>query len=297
MKLFRTIGKGINTVGGGTVKGIVNVIGSTVDKKNEHIGSYIKDLGHRVVHYSQKVIENTCHLADGVTNSTYGLAKKDRERQTSGVEDIKDASVNMLNGMVNGIKFTGKSLNTTVTGIVDKDRVQVIEGLKDIGKVGFVATLGIGVIDLIVIDDIEATEIDTRNMGLEGMKHEETNIEFQKKIVETNTGELQSGVFPQFNAVHEYQLPNEMLLESDPTHIKLASEDLYKAIQNNPSLLVELNFTEKDISMLNSDITPVGYDWHHSEDLGVMQLVEEEIHQKTGHTGGRQIWGGGTEAR
>ena len=32
--------------------------------------------------------------------------------------------------------------------------------------------------------------------------------------------------------------------------------------------------------------TPKGYTWHHHQDKGRMQLVETEIHAKTGHTGG-----------
>ena len=30
---------------------------------------------------------------------------------------------------------------------------------------------------------------------------------------------------------------------------------------------------------------------------GLMQLVDEIIHGKTGHTGGRNIWGGGSDLR
>lgn len=30
---------------------------------------------------------------------------------------------------------------------------------------------------------------------------------------------------------------------------------------------------------------------------GKMQLVDREVHAKAGHTGGREIWGGGEEAR
>ncbi|MFL1733100.1 HNH endonuclease, partial [Moraxella oculi] len=37
------------------------------------------------------------------------------------------------------------------------------------------------------------------------------------------------------------------------------------------------------------DKTPNGYTWHH-QDLGRMQLVKTDIHQKTGHTGGYSIY-------
>lgn len=38
------------------------------------------------------------------------------------------------------------------------------------------------------------------------------------------------------------------------------------------------------------DKTPDGYTWHHHQDLGRMQLVETEIHKKTGYTGGHSIY-------
>jgi hypothetical protein len=48
--------------------------------------------------------------------------------------------------------------------------------------------------------------------------------------------------------------------------------------------------------MFGKGIKPKGYNWHH-QDEGKMQLVDEFIHGKTGHTGGRHIWGGGKEYR
>jgi hypothetical protein len=37
------------------------------------------------------------------------------------------------------------------------------------------------------------------------------------------------------------------------------------------------------------DETPKGYTWHHHQEKGRMQLVNSEIHSKTGHTGGFSI--------
>jgi RHS repeat-associated protein len=35
--------------------------------------------------------------------------------------------------------------------------------------------------------------------------------------------------------------------------------------------------------------TPAGYTWHHSQDVGLMQLVDTKTHLKTGHTGGYSL--------
>lgn len=37
--------------------------------------------------------------------------------------------------------------------------------------------------------------------------------------------------------------------------------------------------------------TPEGMTWHHSHKYGEMQLVDQELHRKTGHVGGWSIWG------
>jgi len=31
--------------------------------------------------------------------------------------------------------------------------------------------------------------------------------------------------------------------------------------------------------------------WHHHEKTGRLQLVDKNLHDKTGHTGGKAIWG------
>ncbi|WP_164525538.1 HNH endonuclease [Siminovitchia acidinfaciens] len=59
----------------------------------------------------------------------------------------------------------------------------------------------------------------------------------------------------------------------------------------------DLRFSSQDVENFQSAVTPEGYDWHHHEEPGKMQLVDEETHSGTGHTGGRTIWGGGTENR
>ena len=35
--------------------------------------------------------------------------------------------------------------------------------------------------------------------------------------------------------------------------------------------------------------TPLGYTWHHNEDVGLMELIEEEVHGSFPHTGGFSI--------
>ncbi len=38
------------------------------------------------------------------------------------------------------------------------------------------------------------------------------------------------------------------------------------------------------------DFKPKGYTWHHHQDFGRMQLIESNVHARTGHTGGFTLW-------
>ncbi len=40
-----------------------------------------------------------------------------------------------------------------------------------------------------------------------------------------------------------------------------------------------------------------GFVWHHNENVGIMDLIADDIHNSVKHIGGRNIWGGGSIAR
>jgi hypothetical protein len=298
LKIFRKVGQGINLVGGGIVKGGVNITSSIVSTKFPKTGEYMKEVGDSVVDSSRTVIANTAHFADGAVNGTYGAVTKNPSRMEEGWDDVKTSSVNTVKGIKGGLVFTGKSVGQTVQGAMTRDRGQLTQGLKNIGKVTTVTILGLGVFDhFIDTDVVQAEELDTRNASLEGSTHPVTGVTFEKSIYELESGASYIGVFPVFDSAFEATLPEETYLMSDKVHIGIANMQLYEAIQANPGLTAELGFTTTDVENLQSSVTPAGYDWHHHEHTGKIQLVDEEAHSNTAHTGGRSIWGGGTGSR
>ena len=88
-----------------------------------------------------------------------------------------------------------------------------------------------------------------------------------------------------------------LYLESNAVHFNIANDTLYQAIQAVAILAQELGLSQSDIQALANGQTPEGYTWHHHEEPGVLQLVDEETHAQTAHTCGRAIWGGGSENR
>jgi hypothetical protein len=226
------------------------------------------------------------------------VVTKDSSRAEEGWDDVKTSSVNTAKGIGGGLVFTGKSVGQTVQGVMNKDEAQIVDGLKNIGKVGAVGILGIGVIDFLVDTDVaHAEELDTRNSYLEGSTHSVTGVPFEQNTFELTDGNTYTGVFPVFDAQFNATLPEETYSLSDTVHIGIANMQLYEAIQADPNLAADLGFTAEDVENLQSAVTPQGYDWHHHEEPGKMQLVDEQTHGQTAHTGGRSIWGGGSENR
>lgn len=137
-------------------------------------------------------------------------------------------------------------------------------------------------------------KIRCRNENLEGQEHPETGVPFERKQVEVN-GKQVEVVVPEFESSYDAKLPENMYEASDREQFKECNAQLKNEIANNEDLKEQ--FDEEQLEQIENGDTPDGYTWHHDAEAGKMQLVDTETHQKTGHTGGRSIWGGGTENR
>lgn len=298
MGLFRGTGKVANTIIGGAAKGSVKLVSKAVSTKNEKAGKYIGELGESVIEASKYAVDSLGQFADGSVQGVYGLVKKDSYHKQQGWGDMKDSTGRTLKGIGSGIKYTVNSTGITLSGIRNKDKEEILQGVGDLGKVVAVSTFAIGVIDIVDGHDLaQAETLETRNDHLVGTDHLETGVPFVDKTIELPNGELLKGTFPIFDSPFSIVLAEELYLENDNTHFLIANDTLFQAIQESPSVATELGLSNLDIQAVASGNTPAGFDWHHSEDPGVLQLVNEEIHQNTGHTGGREIWGGGSGNR
>lgn len=95
--------------------------------------------------------------------------------------------------------------------------------------------------------------------------------------------------FPIFDAKFEAKIETDLFTASNSTHFSKANEQLLEAIRRDPSLAAQ--FTDEDIKRLEKKLNPKGYTWHHHQEPGRLQLVDSDLHEKTGHTGGRALWG------
>lgn len=144
-------------------------------------------------------------------------------------------------------------------------------------------------------DEKISYEIHTRNESLEGDRHPITGVKFERKTVEDSDGNEVTGVFPEFDSDFDAQLPEDLYEASDKDQFAECNKQLKEAVEKDPELVKE--FTPEQLEQIKNGDTPDGYTWHHNEEKGKMQLVDSDIHAKTGHTGGKTIWGGGNDNR
>ncbi len=142
--------------------------------------------------------------------------------------------------------------------------------------------------------ETKAEHIQCRNENLDGKEHPETGVPFERKQIEVD-GKQYEVVVPQFESKYDAQLPEDKLKSTDREQFVECNAQLKEEVVRNKELRDQ--FDDEQIEQIENGDTPDGYTWHHDADVGKMQLVDTEIHQKTGHTGGRSIWGGGTDNR
>lgn len=242
-------------------------------------------------------------LAGQITQGTWklgqGMVKKNRLDVSEGFGEYAGATGRTVKAMYKSAEYTLKNSGSIISGLYSKDYKKAIGGIKGVGKVIIVGTVAITVFDLAEGDNVATAQdgdfLSTRNDQLDGQLHSVTGVYYEAQTVELPNGSEVVGVFPVFDAVAEVQLPVELYESTDANHFLYANQSLSISIDQDPSLGNQ--FTAFQLNQLNTGLTPEGYSWHHHEQAGKLQLVDEETHSQSGHSGGRSIWGGGDEAR
>lgn len=290
--VFRSFVRSATDLAGDIAKKGIELAGNAIVKRNEEVGSYVKDVGNSIVDASSMAVNTVAQVADGTVRATVGVVKKDTLLRDEGIDNVKEAAVRTGKGIVSSTVYTAKSIGQTATGAFEKDREKTKEGLKNIGKVAAVATLAIGTFEILTSDVAEASLLETRNDHLVDAVHPETNIPYVEKTIEIDE-EIKTVVVPEFAIKFQITLGEQHYLASDSTQFSMANKLLYEAIQQNPGFETQLGLTESEVENLQFGMTPAQYIWHHDAEPGVLQLVNRDDHASTGHTGGREFWGGG----
>lgn len=130
-----------------------------------------------------------------------------------------------------------------------------------------------------------------RNEELSGRNHEITGIKYVEKTITVDGIEI-IVVVPEFAAVFECEISEELWEKGDREIFKNCTEQLRDYLEAHPEMKSQFNEQQLD-QIMNGEPYIKGYTWHHSEIPGKMQLVETRPHALSGHTGGNSIWCGG----
>lgn len=95
--------------------------------------------------------------------------------------------------------------------------------------------------------------------------------------------------FPKFKSYYTVILKRRDYHKTREQHFYIANKMLYKAIVSN--YMLRSKFSKREIKKFSNGETPSKYTWHHHQDAGKLQLVNNTIHAKTPHVGGYSIWG------
>lgn len=141
----------------------------------------------------------------------------------------------------------------------------------------------------------EPRHIKTINEDLAGRRYPGTDVPYKNHTFRLD-GEKVEGVFPVFNSKFETVLPKELWNSSDTEQFKYCTEKLGQKIEKNTEFSKQ--FTPRQLEQIeNGEPRISGLTWHHNEMPGKMNLVNSTDHEKCRHTGGRSIWGGGSDCR
>lgn len=283
------------------------LIGGTVRVAGELVGSaYVKEIGTSVERATAATGEIVGEAASGVLDAGAGLLTQDKDRIHQGVQDLQHSATKVVEGIGNGVGYVVDSGILVAQGLKDGDSEAWIRGVKQLGKAAAVGALAVGVFELVDVtvdtpsaeaaeDEVAPTDVKTINEGLDHTVHPETGVPYESKVVQLSESEIVQGVFPDFAEAYAGDLPEHMYLASDAAQFDYMNERLAERLEHDGALASIFN--DSQLEQIYAGETPDGYVWHHAEEPGRMELVDEQTHASSAHTGGRSLWGGGSEYR
>lgn len=144
-------------------------------------------------------------------------------------------------------------------------------------------------------DVSDPRHLKTINEGLEGKTYPGTDVQYERHVFRLN-GEKVEGVFPVFESKFDTSLPNDLRSASDTEQFKYCTERQKQRLERDSEFAKK--FTPRQLEQIKAGEPRIsGLTWHHNEVPGKMQLVSSVDHEKCRHTGGRSIWGGGSDCR
>lgn len=300
------------------------VAGVAIGRPVEALGEYtnidlVAEIGRGVQKASHKAGDTLGQFAQGTWDAASGIFYQDDEKKEKGLQDIGASVTQTAQGIYHSAVYIAKNGKDAFDGMMESDASKIKNAARSVGKVVAVGALAIGAVDLAdgfdgaiaeaeepLVEEMgeedshadgskDVVHVETRNEEMEGSVHPESGVPYHSHEVELPDDTVVEGVFPDFDEEYATSIPESLYLSTDYEQFSYANQQLALSVSDDPQLASE--FTAEQIDQIRHGETPDGYVWHHHEEPGRMELVKEDVHAQSGHTGGRSLWGGGAEYR
>lgn len=152
MGFLKDLGEGagwlIGNVTGGVIKGVGEITNS----------DFIKDVGEGVKNSTEFTGKQLGNVAEGVWNVGSGLITQDDYKIDQGIDDLGEGVGNTAKAVGQGISATVSNIGDVAGGLIDGNSDRALEGAKHLGKTALIATLGVSVLDMTDIVDVNGNE-------------------------------------------------------------------------------------------------------------------------------------------
>lgn len=153
MGFIKDLGKIAGSVAGMAIGAPISLAGELVNS------DMLKEIGDGVYRVSGRTGELLGNVTEGAAETVYGTLTSDRAMQSQGLNKVVDSGTTYAKGIVKGtVKMAGNAVET-VDAIASGDTDRAIRVGKELVKTAAVATLAVGVADVLdgldILDDAD----------------------------------------------------------------------------------------------------------------------------------------------
>ena len=149
MGFLKDLGTGLGAGLGTVLGGAVSMVGDALES------DFIREVGEGVDHASRATGDLLGDLAEGTSEAIAGALNEDRQRVTAGFDQLGGAAERTARGVGATVSGLAENGGKAVDGFLNDDTDRALEGLRGLAKTVAVATIAVGITDLVVDFDVD----------------------------------------------------------------------------------------------------------------------------------------------
>ncbi|WP_042462066.1 hypothetical protein [Neobacillus dielmonensis] len=152
MGFLKGLGAGAGWLVGNVTGGIIKGVGEITHS------DFIRDVGEGVKNSTEFAGKQLGNLAEGVWNVGSGLITKDDSKINQGFDDLGEGVSKTAKAVGQGISATVSNIGDVAGGLMDGNSDRALAGAKNLGKSALIVALGVSILDMADIVDIDGNE-------------------------------------------------------------------------------------------------------------------------------------------